>query len=121
MSRHVVDIAAAGLVLRIGLRDEALDLSEAVKVRTEGLSFLGIPVHFFDAPPGDAETHGRQCHSLNFEVSHHAQGGLAFFTDQVGSRHAAILEDQLGCHGRPHTTLVLDLLSQGEAFGALLH
>mmetsp|Transcript_62761 Transcript_62761/g.99446 ORF Transcript_62761/g.99446 Transcript_62761/m.99446 type:complete len:249 (-) Transcript_62761:618-1364(-) len=121
MSCHVVDIAASRLVLCVGLRDEALDLSKAIEVGPKGLSLSGVPVHFLDASSGDAQTHGCQDHSFDLQISHHAQGGLSLFADQIRRRHPAVLEDQLSGHRGAHATCVLNLLAQREPLGALFN
>mmetsp|Transcript_7526 Transcript_7526/g.17081 ORF Transcript_7526/g.17081 Transcript_7526/m.17081 type:complete len:249 (-) Transcript_7526:615-1361(-) len=121
MSCHVVDIAASRLVLCIGLRDESLDLSKAIEIGPESLALSGVPVHFLNASSRDAQTHGRQNHSFDLQISHHAQGGLPLFADQVRRRHPAVLEDQLSGHGGAHATFALNLLAQRETFGTLFH
>mmetsp|Transcript_50457 Transcript_50457/g.134937 ORF Transcript_50457/g.134937 Transcript_50457/m.134937 type:complete len:332 (-) Transcript_50457:365-1360(-) len=116
----LVDVGAARHVLRVGLRDEALHLAEGVEVRAEGLALPRVPVHLLGAPPRDAQAHGRERDPLDLKIPHHAQRSTALFAHQVRSRHAAVLEDQLGRHGGPHAALVVDLLAQGEAGRALL-
>ena len=50
------------LILGVGLRDEALDLPEAVQRRAERLTILCIPVHLLDTTSRDAQAHGGQHH-----------------------------------------------------------
>mmetsp|Transcript_16858 Transcript_16858/g.47965 ORF Transcript_16858/g.47965 Transcript_16858/m.47965 type:complete len:270 (-) Transcript_16858:669-1478(-) len=117
---RLVDVAAARLVLRVGLGDEALHLPEAVEVGAERLPLPRVLVHLLDASAGDPQAHGSQYDSLNLEIAHHAYAGAVQLADEIRSRDAAVVEDELGCHRGSHSKLILDLLSEGETLRALL-
>mmetsp|Transcript_34766 Transcript_34766/g.75393 ORF Transcript_34766/g.75393 Transcript_34766/m.75393 type:complete len:205 (-) Transcript_34766:377-991(-) len=96
----------------------SLHLAKAVQILTEGRALSSISLHIVNASASDAQCHGSQGNTFDFEIPHHAKCCSVDLSNYILLRDQYIIEHQLCRHTGSHAELIFNLLPKIESLHA---